>query len=215
MISWNARFAVVALALASTAVFLQARGRNDVLPTRTVLVSFPAELGGWEGADTPIPQEILKKLGPGEFLQRVYRDQKTGDPDVDLYVVYHPNQHALQHHLPEECLVGSGWSLTESGTTILSLAGDPPFPANRYLITKGSDRQLVLFWYWAHGRRLASQDRAEYYLILDSLLRNRADNALIRINTRLRAGEEPEDAQQRLLSFAAQINPLLNNYIPR
>ena len=89
-----------------------------------------------------------------------------------------------------------------------------PFPANRYLIAKGDDRQLVLFWYSARGRRVASEDWMNVYLAFDSLRWNRTDNALIRMNTELQPGEKPEDAERRLLSFAGLVTPLLKNYIP-
>jgi len=50
---------------------------------------------------------------------------------------------------------------------------------------------------------------------LDSLRLNRRDNALVRINTELRPGEKPDEAERRLLAFAGLVNPLLKNYIPR
>jgi hypothetical protein len=53
------------------------------------------------------------------------------------------------------------------------------------------------------------------YLVFDSLLFNRSDNALIRMNTALQPGESPEEAERRLLSFAGLVSPLLQNYIPR
>jgi EpsI family protein len=215
VISWNGRFAIMALLLAGTAGFLQTRARNDVLPPGSSLASLPVQLGSWVGADIPIPQEILASLGPGEFVQRVYREQETGEAYVDLYLAHLPNEHALRRHLPQDCLIASGWSLAESGTTTLSLPGYPPFLANRYLITKGSDRQLVFFWFWAHGRRVVSEDWMDLYLTMDALRLNRKDNALIRINTGLRPGETADDAQRRLLSFAAQATPLLDHYISR
>ena len=103
----------------------------------------------------------------------------------------------------------------ESGITTLAFSGDAPFQANRYLIARGDDRQLVLFWYSAHGRRVASESQMDFYLVLDSLRLNRSDNALVRMNTELRPGEKPEEAEKRLLAFAGLVNPLLNNYIPR
>lgn len=215
MISWNGRFTIMAFLLAGTALFLHTRARNDVLPGGTSLTSLPVQLGSWVGTDIPIPQEILSSLGPGEFLQRVYEEQSTGDPSVDLYVAHRPNQQALRHHSPPDCLIGSGWTLAESGATTLSLSGYPPFVANRYLITKGSDQQLVLFWFWAHGRSVASEDSADFYSTLDSLTRNRNDNALIRVNTGLRPGERADEAQRRLLSFATHVTPLLDNYLSR
>jgi EpsI family protein len=216
VIPWNARFAAVAILLASTGLFLHARTRNVVAPPRASLASFPSQLGEWVGADIPIPPEVLTTLGHGEFLQRDYLDLETNGPAVSLYLAYFPNQQAgRRQHLPENCLAGSGWSTVESGTTTLSLPGYKPFPANRYLITKGLDRQLVLFWYWGRGRGVASEDWADFYLVFDSLRLNRNDDALIRINTPLQPGEEPDAGQQRLLSLAEQMSPLVGSYIPR
>jgi EpsI family protein len=216
VISWNARFTVLALLLAGSGFFLHVRTRNVVAPPRTSLASFPLQLGEWVGTDIPIPPETLKALDRGEFLQRDYQDQNTRGPGVYLYLAYFPNQRAGRRpHSPENCLAGSGWSTVESGSTTLSLPGYTPFPANRYVITKGPDRQLVLFWFWGRGRGVASEDWADFYLVFDSLRLNRNDDALIRINTPLQAGEEPDAGQRRLLSFAEQVSPLVGSYIPR
>jgi EpsI family protein len=214
VISRNARVAIVTLMLAGTVVFLQALDRHQSVLLRTTLASFPVALRSWAGTDIPIPDETLKHLGTGEFLQRTYRDSMSNGAYVDLYVAYVPDQRAMFHHLPQVCLEGSGWSPVESGTTTLAFPGDAPFSANRYLIAKGDDRQLVLFWYSARGRRVASEDWMNVYLVFDSLRLNRSDNALIRMNTELQPGEKPEEAERRLLSFAGLVNPLLKNYIP-
>jgi EpsI family protein len=216
VISWNARVAVVAILLTGTGAFLHIRTRHSVGPQRTSLASFPLQLGEWVGADIAIPPETLSKLDRGEFLLRDYQDLSTEDPGVSLYLAYFPNQHAgLRRHSPPDCLEGSGWSTVESRTTTLSLPGYAPFPANRYLITKGTDRQLVLFWFWGRGRGVASEDWADFYLAFDSLRLNRSDDALIRINTPLQPDEDPEVGQRRLLSFAEKVSPLVGSYIPR
>lgn len=215
MISWNARFATVVLLLAGTALFLQARTRHEFVLPRTALSSFPLELKSWGGTDVPIPDEILKSLGSGEFLQRTYRDRSGSGSYVDLYVAYTANQRTLFRHLPEDCLEGSGWSPVETDKTTIAFPGDAPFPANRYVIAKGHDRQIVLFWYAARGRRVASEDWMNVYLAFDSLHLRRSDNALIRMNTQVQPGEKLQDAERRLFSFAGLVSPLLKDYIPR
>jgi EpsI family protein len=215
VITANVRFALVVILLASTGLFLQARNRI-IAPPRTSLSSFPLQLGDWIGTDIPIPPETLKTLDPGEFLQRDYEDRNAKDSEVFLYLAYFPNQQAgRRRHSPEDCLAGSGWSTVESGTTTLFLPGYRPFPANRYVITKGTDRQLVLFWFWGRGRGVASEDWADFHLVFDHLRSNRSDDALIRINTPLQPGEEPDAAQQRLLSFAEQVSRIVGTYVPR
>jgi EpsI family protein len=74
---------------------------------------------------------------------------------------------------------------------------------------------LVLYWYWAHDRAVASEYAAKFYLVADSIRQHRTDGSLIRIMTPMGPNESLESAQQRLLTFAGNVVPLLNNYIPR
>jgi EpsI family protein len=210
------RFFVTAALLAATAIFLQARGHNEILPGREPLASLPHQLGEWTGTDVPMQQDVLEILGPGDFLQRYYENTSVSQPFVDLFLAYFPSQRAGDTiHSPKHCLPGSGWLPTESGRVSISFPGRPPFEVNRYVIAKGDDRQLVLYWYWAHDRALASEYWAKFYLVTDSIRLNRSDGSLVRVITPLSPGEAVEAAQQRLLSFAANVVPQLDRYIPR
>lgn len=210
------RFILAAVLLATTAVFLQARGRNEVFPPRQPLGSFPLQLSAWSGSEIAIPQDVRDVLGAGDFMLRVYRNDAQREPYVDLFVAYFPSQRAGDTiHSPKNCLPGAGWSPVDSRRIQVSLPGHAPFVANRYVIAKGSDKQLVLYWYWAHDRAVASEYWAKFYLVADSMRMNRSDGSLIRVTTPLRPGETSESAEQRLLSFAGNVVPIINSYVPR
>ena len=210
------RFAVVAILLAATALFLHARSRNEVLPARQPLADFPQQLGEWRGTDVPIQQEVLDVLGAGDFLLRLYQDSSRRQPYVDLFLAYFPSQRAGDTiHSPKHCLPGAGWQPVESGRVTLDLPGHAPFVANRYVIAKGTDRQLVLYWYLAHDRAVASEYWAKFYLVTDSIRLNRSDGSLVRVTTPLRPGETADAAQDRLISFAGKFSPQLDQYVPR
>jgi EpsI family protein len=212
----NLRFLLAVLLLATTAVFLQAHGRVEHMPSRLPLASFPKELNGWNGSDVSIDQDVLDVLGAGDFLLRVYRPQENNQPYVDLFIAYFPSQRAGDTiHSPKNCLPGAGWRPVESSRIDVSLPGHEPFPANRYVISKGEDKQLVLYWYWAHDRAVASEYWAKFYLVADSMRLNRSDGSIVRVTTPLRSGETADLAQQRLLSFSGGVVPLLNQYVPR
>ncbi len=214
--SSHLRFALAATLLAATALLLHARNRNEILAPREPFASFPHQLGEWEGSDVSIAQDVRDVLGPGDFLLRVYQGTSVRQPSVALFLAYFPSQRAGDTiHSPKNCLPGAGWSPVESARVTISLPGRAPFPANRYVIAKGVDRQLVIYWYWAHDRAVASEYWAKFYLVADSIRLSRSDGSLVRVTTPLLAGETADAAQQRLLSFAGNVVPLLNNYVPR
>jgi EpsI family protein len=135
---------------------------------------------------------------------------------VDLFLAYFPSQLAGDTmHSPQHWLPGSGWWPVESSRVSIALTGHAPFSANRYLIAKGDERRLVIYWYLAHDRAVASEYWAKFYLVVDSIRLHRSDGALIRVTTPLGSVETADSAQQRLLSFATQIVPAMGQHVPR
>ena len=210
------RFAVATLLIASAAIFLQARSRQEVFPSGPPLESFPAQLGPWMGTDQTIAKDSLEVLGNGEFLLRIYQNEKESQPYTDLFMAYYRSQRTGETpHSPQHCLPGSGWTPVENSRVMLSMPGHVPFPVNRYVIAKGDSRQIVLYWFWAHDRGIASEYWNKFYLVADSIKMNRSDGALIRITSPMESGETADAAQQRISPFVSAVLPLLNNYIPR
>jgi len=210
------RSALAALVLALTAVLLQARSRVEVIPPHLPLASFPSRLANWDSTEIVQDTKTLEVLGPGDFLERVYQDPERKLPYVDVFLAYFPSQRAGETpHSPQHCLPGSGWSPEENVRISLALAGHTPFPANRYVIAKADQRRLVLYWFWAHDRGVASEYWAKFYLVEDAIRMNRSDGSLVRLVTPMLPGETPDAAQQRIFPFTSSVVPLLDNYIPR
>jgi EpsI family protein len=210
------RFVMAALLIGCTAVFLQAHNRQEVFPPRLALQTFPASLGSWTGTDTPIDKDALDVLGKGEFLLRIYQNQVQPQPFVDLFIAYYRSQRTGETpHSPQHCLPGAGWAPVENTRVKLSMPGHEPFPVNRYVISRQDARQIVLYWFWAHNRGVASEYWNKYYLVADSIKMNRSDGALIRITSPIQPGETVEAAQQRISPFVNSVLPLLDDYIPR
>jgi EpsI family protein len=74
---------------------------------------------------------------------------------------------------------------------------------------------MVIYWYWAHDRAVASEYWAKFYLVADSIRLHRSDGSLFRLITPLRRGETSDAAQKRLLSFAGDVVPLIDRYVPK
>jgi EpsI family protein len=215
-VSFDFRFALTGFLLAGSALFIQRLHQKEIIPPHPPLAYLPVRLGGWIGTDEPIPRDTRQVLGEGDFLQRAYRDNSGGLPPVGLFMAYFPTQRTGDTiHSPLNCLPGSGWFPLQASRIMLSVAGHPPFPVNRYYIAKGSDRALVLYWYWAHGRGVASEYLAKFYLVQDSIRLNRSDGALIRIIAPVDSGETLVSAEKSLTAFGQQLVPLIDDYVPR
>lgn len=209
----QSRFLIVALILAGTALLLQARSGSEIIAPRAPLSSFPLQLNGWTGTDVELDKEQLDVLGPGDFLVRDYNDHKK---NVALFIAYFPSQRAGDTiHSPKNCLPGAGWAPVRSDRTEINVPGHAPFTVNRYLIAKGDERQLVLYWYLAHDRVVADEYVSKFYLVADSIRMHRSDGSLVRLSTPLETGENLESAQSLLTSFAGEIVPRMNTYVPR
>jgi EpsI family protein len=88
----------------------------------------------------------------------------------------------------------------------------PAITVNEYLIEKGPAQYLVLYWYQAHGRVIASEYSGKAWLVFDAITRNRTDGALVRVLTSTRNGED--QARTRAVQFVQSLYPRLSAFIP-
>ena len=215
----SAKFWVVFVLLAATLTTLRLRGDTDRVPPTTPLSLMPSTIGGWTAQDYPLDSETLSVLGDGQFLNRVYTNLgpagKPAEIPISLFIGYFPTQRSGQSiHSPQNCLPGAGWAFLSSRVINLPTADGRPYPVGEYLIGNAGEKQVVLYWYLAHGRSVASDYKAKAYMMLDAVRLNRTDGALVRIVTPVGPNEALESAQQRAMHFANQVTPLLPRFIP-
>ncbi len=196
---------VVAVLMLATAIGLQAHSSGDVKHVS----SLPSR-------DSPISREELDILGPGEYLKRNYKNSSEPQTEINLFIPFFPSQKAGDTiHSPDHCLLGAGWFPISREVVRITRPDGSSFPVNRYVVTKSGERQLVLYWFQAHGRVVASEWQAKYYLISDSIYINRSDGGMIRLMTPILKGESPDAAQARMMKLVSQLLPLLDRYMPR
>jgi EpsI family protein len=206
---------MVAALLAGTALFLRSRGQAENIPPAEPPASFPRQVGNWQGIEVPIPPWALDVLGAGEFIERNY-GRDPHEPSIDFFLAYFPSQRmGSTMHSPQNCLPGSGWMPIEFARVDLTRPGAGSIRINHYVLAKGLDRVLVLYWYQAHGRVVASEYWAKFYLVADAIRMNRSDGAMVRVMTPIVQNESLTSAEQRATAFVQDVLPLLDRYIPR
>ena len=209
--------------LSGTATLINVRGDQDRVPKSTPLNQFPKTVGPWSSTDVPINQDVLDVLGKGYFLNRIYTmaapvssgESTLGMGSIGLFIGYFPTQRTGQSiHSPQNCLPGSGWTFESSGTTTIRDDSGKTIRVGEYVISDGTTKDEVLYWYRAHGRSIASDYAAKFYTLADSIRYSRTDAALVRVVTAMRPGESRGSAHDRAVSFVKQTSPLLPAYIP-
>ena len=98
---------------------------------------------------------------------------------LGLYIGYYKSQREGESiHSPLNCLPGSGWLPMSSGRMAIpvqaaadsqSTGPSSTIEVNRYLVQKGGETMLVLYWYQSHGRVIASEYWGKIYMVLDAV----------------------------------------------
>ena len=210
----NARFWTVALLLAGSVLLLHARGDSDLIPASTPLSQFSHVIDGWTGSDLPIDQETRDVLGHGDFMSRVYTRQGQPQP-IGLFIGYFPTQRSGDTiHSPKHCLPGAGWAFESSHYVNLRDADGKNHRVGEYIIGNGEQRQFVIYWYQAHGRSVANEYMAKFYLVTDAIRMHRTDGALVRVLTPIGSMENTATARARVEAFTRQLMPTQPRFIP-
>jgi len=209
--------ALCAMMVAATLFLANAR-RAEIPVSRQSFTQFPMTIGPWRAVvDPPLEPAILKVLGVDEYLSRVY--YKGNQYAAGLYMGFYGSQRQGDTiHSPMNCLPGSGWEPVSEGRLKLTNVDGAgrDVTVNRYVVQKGLERQMVLYWYHGRGRVVASEYESRALLIRDAIMTNRTDGSLVRVIVPVRGAEESgiSTAQARAEEFVRVIFPSLDAYLP-
>lgn len=203
---------VLTIVLAAQAVLFYSASHGESTPLAMPLSAFPAAFGGWsmihEGV---VEKETLDVLRADDTLTREYAGPHGA---VNLFIAYFKTQRTGQSpHSPKNCLPGSGWQPSANDRIDLTTGGDT-IHVNRYVVSKGDDESVVLYWYQSQGRVIADEFAAKFYLVADSIRKHRSDTSLVRVVTPV-LGQQRERAEQVAADFAEAAYPVIRGYLPR
>ena len=189
------------LLCATGAAGLSISARQEIIPDRKLFVSYPTTLGDWRGRPSTLDRRTENYLLLTDYILSDYTR-----PDgrwVNLYVAYYASQRTgASPHSPAVCIPGNGWLITNlKRTEYRSPDSSMSFPLNRAVIARGSNKQLVYYWFEERGMKIANEYWSKLYLLRDALLENRTDGALVRLTTPIYPDETEADADKRLHEF--------------
>jgi EpsI family protein len=188
--------------------------RGETPPKYTPLDGFPTQVGGWRMIQQGVMEkEVTEVLRADDYVTRDYAASPT--KVANLFVAFFRTQRAGQSpHSPKNCLPGAGWVWTISDTIPVNITGRAdPIEINRYIISKGEDRSVVLYWYQSRDRVVASEYRAAAFVAWDALRYNRSDTSLVRVVVPIVRGEQ-DAATRNGIEFIQSFYSTLRQFFP-
>jgi len=165
-------------------LYLQFFAAEERAVPRKSLGSFPVAIDGWRSVESEILADAdLDVLKPSDYLVRLYID--SNGEEASLYIGYWQSQRkGAQVHSPKNCLPGGGWEPIEATRMRIPVRdGDPSIEVYRYLLQKGEQTMIVLYWFQSQGRTTGSELRAKIDLVSNSMLHHRSDGAIVRVSS--------------------------------
>jgi EpsI family protein len=211
--SKSARILSVVL-LAQAGVFY-GFSRSEHVPARAPLSNFSIGNTPWQMVqELELDKETLEVLKADDLTSRIYQNRDNSQY-ATLFVAYFETQRTGKApHSPKNCLPGSGWVQTQGGTVDIAIPGQPaPITVNRYVVARGENQSVVLYWYQARERVIASEYAAKFYTISDAIQYNRSDTALVRVVVGVEGGNT-DRAVQTATSFVKAFFTPLKHYLP-
>jgi exosortase D (VPLPA-CTERM-specific) len=205
----------VALLVPVLFVSMQINAREEIVPSRESFTEFPMQVAAWTGKPLVMEEAYRDALRFDDYLLADYQSPERAP--INLYVAYYGSQKKGQSaHSPRTCIPGGGWEITSLRTIRIDGEGAaiPPLWANRVLIQKGDQKQLVYYWFQQRGRILTNEYLVKFYLLWDAVTLNRTDGALVRLTAAISPGESESSVDDRLVGFARTVRPHLGRYIP-
>jgi EpsI family protein len=175
---------------------------QEYLPEAPLLKEFQSSIGPWQVIREPeIETEVQELLKADATLNR---DYQSPEGMISLFAAFYRTQRAgVTPHSPKVCLPGTGWIQESSHIVSLQVPGEAgPIPVNRYVVSHGEDRALVLYWYQGAHRVVASEYLSKLYLMVDALRYRRSDVALVRVTAPLVDSQPVEQSAIRFIQLA-------------
>lgn len=203
------RIATVALVLVGGVFTMRSVKPNSGVGLRQPLSEFPSAIDHWHSEDLPFDAQVVREIGADDYVNREYFG---GARPVELYIGYYKDQRSGDAiHSPKNCLPGDGWVPLRSDRLQIGPA-DEPVLVNEVIAAKGTMRAMVLYWYQTHGRIVASEYGAKFWLVADGLRHRGTEGAMIRVWTNAADGEV--SARTRAANFARRIYPEVSEFLP-
>jgi EpsI family protein len=200
--------------LLQAAAFYAVASRAEATPPVAPLNSFANGIGEWSKTrEFPLEKEEADVLRADDTTNRIYANPQG--TEASLFIAFFKTQRYGQSpHSPKNCLPGAGWQYNQDRKLPIAVPGlAEPIRVNEYVIARGDEESVVLYWYHSHKRVIAGELAAKIWLVADAVRYRRSDTALVRVIVPVRDGAR-EAAERSAIEFVQASFPYVTRQFP-
>jgi exosortase len=173
----------------------------------------PLGLGGWDGADRPVPPDVAEMLKCDQLIRREYTDRFGRTAEVYVMFWATPASTAHMHH-PDVCWPSRGCTLAEGRVRPVPYAtGREPLGVSvRHYETEEGKREVVFYWTQSGNSVLPDGQepdrRSEYAWVVEMIRGGRPPEQVSRLSVLIAAEAplgRPADQEERLSGLCGRI----------
>lgn len=197
-----------------TMVVLGLSSHSEKIKPNRPFDTFPMAIGPWTGTTSTFDQKVYDILGVDDSILASY--QTTDGRFVEVYVGFYQSQKEGELiHSPKSCMPGSGWNIAETSIETVDvgkIGSEKNIKVIKLILVKGSQKQVVFYWFHSRGRIISSEYMQKIWLVVDSITRHRTDGSFVRLISPV--VENEDEALEILKDFTRAVYPYLDEYIP-
>lgn len=208
------RTSIPCLVMLSTVILLGHFRHIENRHLKKPLTDFPKQISEWAGREEHFAKEVYNFLGVDDSFLCNYRDM-CGNT-IQLYIGFYRSQmEGRIIHSPKNCMPGAGWNVIHSSLETIRISGGDGDDNHviKLLLEKGSEKQVVLYWFQSRGRIVVSEYLEKVFLVIDAFKLRRTDGSFVRLISPVSNGNE-HITTDYMKSFAQSIIPVLEDFLP-
>jgi EpsI family protein len=201
---------VTAILVVEIAAFYWAP-RAEYVPNPPPLTELQRNVGPWTMVqEMRLDRETQEFLKANDTVSRAYTG--PGGPITFFAAFFKSQRGGVTPHSPKICLPGAGWTPVGSRIISVDIPGQKrAIPVNRYVVRRGENQSLVLYWYRTAHYAVADEYLSKLYLMYEGLRYHRSDEAVFRIIVPISGSEEA--AEEAAIRFLQALDGSLQRHI--
>jgi EpsI family protein len=206
---------ILSVVLLGQASLFYGFSRRESVPHHSPLVDFqlPASSPWTMRENLQLDADTLEVLKADDLTSRVYQNTSNGAVATLFVAFFETQRTGKAPHSPKNCLPGSGWTPSRSSARTISVPGAQPITVNDYVISRGQNQSIVLYWYQSRDRVVASEYSAKVFTVTDAIRYNRSDTALVRVVVNVADGNV-QAAEDTAIAFVQSFFTPLRQFLP-